>query len=475
MSAVTPDQPAIDAIKARIAAGDLAAARTACEQFLAGTTDAVRQSPVRAWLGVVEQRSGALPAAVAQYELALQADPANARLTVQLGLAHFQLGNGDRAEALYREALRLQPVFPLALYNLGVLLSERRDWDGAKRAFEGALGQQPQFPEALANLGNTLAKLNDLDGAARRYQQSLALNPQLAIAHRGMGLLYMRHQQHAPAIRFLEQAVRADPSMLDAWLDLADCLHNEGDDARALQCVDEVLKRDPANETARFERALYAGEQPETAPPAMLERLYDGMAGHFDEHLTGRLGYRIPTQLLEELSPWLRDFPAQHGYAPDVLDLGCGTGLFGAAVRPHAAKLTGIDLSSGMLDKARARNVYDVLEEGEILAWLEAHPAPCDLITATDVLIYFGRLDALFTQIASHLPAHGLFAFSTESPAGMTEDFRLQSEARYAHSPAYVERAATAAGLAIDRRLDVVVRTERAQPVAGHLYILRRA
>ena len=179
--------------------------------------------------------------------------------------------------------------------------------------------------------------------------------------------------------------------------------------------------------------------------------------------------------MLEELTPWLRDFPAQHGYAPDVLDLGCGTGLFGAAVRPHAAKLTGIDLSSGMLDKARARNVYDVLEEGEILAWLESHPAPCDLITATDVLIYFGRLDALFMQIASHLPAHGLFAFSTESPAGMTEDFRLQSEARYAHSPAYVERTAAAAGLTIDRRLNVVVRTERAQPVHGHLYILRRA
>ena len=74
MAGSPQDQPVIEAIKTRISAGDLAGARAACETFLVSVSDSARQSPVRAWLGMVEQRMGALPAAIEQYELALQAD-----------------------------------------------------------------------------------------------------------------------------------------------------------------------------------------------------------------------------------------------------------------------------------------------------------------------------------------------------------------------------------------------------------------
>ena len=37
-----------------------------------------------------------------------------------------------------------------------------------------------------------------------------------------------------------------------------------------------------------------------------------------------------------------------------VLDAGCGTGLCGPLLRPYAKRLVGVDLSSGMLERARA-------------------------------------------------------------------------------------------------------------------------
>ncbi len=469
------DQPAIDAIKARIAAGDLATARHACEEFLERITDAVRQSPVRAWLGVVEQRSGSLAAAVEQYELALKSDPNNARLTVQLGLTHFQLKNMARAAELYHAAIALEPGFPLAHYNLGLVQFENRDWSGARLSFENALHRQPRFPEALTNLANTLVKLDEPDLALRCYQQAIHLNPRIATAHSGMALIHLRRQQRGPAMRCLEAAVANDPNLLDAWLDLADCHHREGDDAKAIACVSEVLKRDPDNETARFELALYSGGQPESAPAAMVERIFDGMAEIFDEHLIGRLGYRTPELLLAELERWLTAFPLQHGRKPDVLDLGCGTGLFGVVVRPFAARLAGVDLSKGMLEQARVRGIYDLLDDGDIQAWLATHPEPADLIAATDVLVYVGRLEGIFAEVTRHLSPGGLFAFSIESPVDLVEDMKLQAAGRYAHAKAYIDRLAQEHGMPVIQRLDSVIRTEHAKPVHGCLYVLQKS
>ncbi len=41
------------------------------------------------------------------------------------------------------------------------------------------------------------------------------------------------------------------------------------------------------------------------------------------------------------------------------VDLGCGTGLMGLLLRPLVGYLEGVDLSSGMVDKAHGKGCYD--------------------------------------------------------------------------------------------------------------------
>ena len=149
----TADQQVIHAVTAKFQRGDLAGARADCAHFLAVVNDPARQAPLRFWLGAIEQRSGALPAAIEQFELALAVNRRKPPWLVQAGLAHFQSKTLERAEYLYREALRIDPRFSLAHYNLGILLQHKRNWIGARRAFEAAIAHQPQFPEALVNLG----------------------------------------------------------------------------------------------------------------------------------------------------------------------------------------------------------------------------------------------------------------------------------------------------------------------------------
>ena len=57
---------------------------------------------------------------------------------------------------------------------------------------------------------------------------------------------------------------------------------------------------------------------------------------------------------------------------PRCIDLGCGTGLMGPLLRGHVGHLSGVDLSSGMVDKARQRGCYDDLAVGELAGHLQA-------------------------------------------------------------------------------------------------------
>ncbi len=473
------DQEQAGEVAAKFQRGDLAGARADCLRYFAEVTDPVRQAPLRYWLGVIEQRTGSYDAAVAQFELALAGNRRQAPWLFQAGLAHYQLNALDRAEYLYRQALRIDPRYALAHYNLGVVLQHKQDKTGARRAFETALVHQPRFPEALVNLANLLIDSGDIDSAEENYRRALDINPGLANAHYGLGLLHLREQRHAQAARCFESAVDREPTHAEAWLDLAECHQRAGDDARSIACLEQVLAHAPAassaHATAQFKLANRRGDQPAAVPQAMVERLYATMAATFDEHLATRLDYHIPGLLIDELSPWLNGFVSRHAHQPAVLDLGCGTGLFGGQVRAFAGRLVGVDLSAAMLARARAQKLYDELQKNDIEAYFSGTEETFDLITATDVLIYLGRLDELFAQVAAHLTSGGRFAFSIETPSGLEQDFFLLPTGRFAHHTRYVERLAGANALLVMSRIDTTIRTENGVPLAGYLFIFQKS
>ena len=127
--------------------------------------------------------------------------------------------------------------------------------------------------------------------------------------------------------------------------------------------------------------ALTGDSSPTTTPASYVRSLFDSYAGEFDAHLVDTLGYRVPELLLA----------AVLALAPqrklDILDLGCGTGLCGVHFRPHAQRLTGVDLSQPMLAKAAARGIYDSLVSADAAEFLHADNVPFDLVLAADVFV----------------------------------------------------------------------------------------
>ena len=198
-----------------------------------------------------------------------------------------------------------------------------------------------------------------------------------------------------------------------------------------------------------------------------MENLFDDYASSFETHLVNALRYRAP-ELLREAVGRVSGVTEAHW---SVIDLGCGTGLCGPLFRGLAQRLVGVDLSAGMLEKAKERKVYDELETGELTTTLEANPASFDLVIAADVFIYVGDLKRVFNATLSALHPNGLFAFTVGR--GVGPRFTLTTSGRYSHSPEYIESLAHDRGFDIALRELITPRLEQGQPVAGELFVLR--
>ena len=89
--------------------------------------------------------------------------------------------------------------------------------------------------------------------------------------------------------------------------------------------------------------------------PDQIAALYDSWSASYDDEMA-RAGYRHPTVGLALLARH-----AARGTGP-VLDAGCGTGVLGDWLGILGfAPVEGLDLSEGMLAKARARGAYAAL------------------------------------------------------------------------------------------------------------------
>ena len=171
--------------------------------------------------------------------------------------------------------------------------------------------------------------------------------------------------------------------------------------------------RHPRRAGARLVR-LGGGDGLPALSPAYVRALFDGYAPRFERHLVEGLGYVGPELVRAAL-------PQDPGRFAAAFDLGCGTGLMGAAIRDRIDHLTGIDLSPGMLALARAkawqgRPLYDRLAEGDLSAFLAGQAGgSADLCLAADVLIYVADLGPVLAQIGRVQRPGGIAAFTVQS------------------------------------------------------------
>jgi SAM-dependent methyltransferase len=126
---------------------------------------------------------------------------------------------------------------------------------------------------------------------------------------------------------------------------------------------------------------------------------YDGLADWYDEEFQ-------PAPLEGEawgvVSPWIGDGPGA------VLDLGCGTGVYSAALAERGWTVTGVDISEDMLRRARARGVSAVRADATALPFDDASfDTVISIFTHSD----FDDFPAALREVARVLEPDGRFVY----------------------------------------------------------------
>src|SRR5688500_4918458 len=181
-------------------------------------------------------------------------------------------------------------------------------------------------------------------GADRRYRWALE---------------YLKQGDPAAAAEVLAQVVETAPGFATAWFALATIREQLSDRDGAIVAFKAARDADREDyHGARLHLSRLGAAEPTPAMTATyVRRLFDQHAPEFEESLVDRLGYRGPAILLDALAA-VRGQRLRFG---SVLDLGCGTGLAGSAIRPFCDWLVGVDLSPAMIERARAKGIYDQL------------------------------------------------------------------------------------------------------------------
>lgn len=389
------------------------------------------------FLGMLLHQRGQRDEALPLLQRSVQIDPTVAAWHNNLGNALLDAGRGQEAAEAYERSFDLDPDNLDVLNNLGCMLMRLKRFDEAEVSLRTALERDPDHADAHFNMASLLSRVGRLPQAQQHFARSLELKPQDTRTRRLLGIVY------AQAGRLEEAA-----TVFREW-----------------------LAAEPESVQARHHLAAVTGHAvPERAPDDYVVDVFDNFAGSFDERLTA-LEYRAPQLVGEALAAQLGTPPAAP--ALDVLDAGCGTGLCAPHLRPYARRLVGVDLSPGMLEQARRRGGYDLLQAAELTAWLGTQAAAFDVIVSADTLCYFGRLEAVLAAAAGALRTGGVLVFTVEA---RTEgpDHQLEPHGRYSHTQAYVQRCLAAAGLSATQLTSVALRKEAGQQVAGWLVTTRR-
>ena len=262
------------------------------------------------------------------------------------------------------------------------------------------------------------------------------------------------------------QATDLAPGFATAWFTLGEVREQLGDLPGAIIAFGHARDTDAGDRNGAGLRLMRLGATRLTMMPATyVTALFDQYAPKFETALVETLGYRGPAALFQAVLSVCAANERAMRFRRGI-DLGCGTGLAGAAFAACTAEMIGIDLSPRMIERARAGGFYAELEVAEIIDGLQRRAdASADLILAADVLIYLHDLAPVLAEVVRVLAPGGLFAFTAESHGGA--GVTLGAGLRYAYSEDYVRTSLAAAGLTLSLLDPVSARNEGHVPVPG--------
>ena len=154
-----------------------------------------------------------------------------------------------------------------------------------------------------------------------------------------------------------------------------------------------------------------------------LRTLYDDWAGQYDQDLQA-FGYSYPPVIAGLVGRYVRERDAP------ILDAGAGTGIVGEVLAILGyTRLTGIDLSDGMLAVARAKGVYAELKNQILGERLDFPDDAFAAVVSAGVLTSGHAPPSCFDELIRVTRPGGHLIFTLSTPVYEGGGFRTKLEA----------------------------------------------
>jgi predicted TPR repeat methyltransferase len=134
--------------------------------------------------------------------------------------------------------------------------------------------------------------------------------------------------------------------------------------------------------------------QEDPSDPREVAGRYDEWAQSYDDDLTS-WSYQAPSVVAGTVVTRLPE-------AGSALDVGCGTGLVGRALRARgfAGQILGVDLSQASLDIAEQSGGYDSLQQADLQQPLPFEEDSVDAVVCVGVMTYLPDVEVVWREFA---------------------------------------------------------------------------
>lgn len=313
--------------------------------------------------------------------------------------------------------------------------------DQPKAWIAQARERMKDLPKTNSDLGLRFAEEGKWFDAAFRFRVTLMLDANYPRAAYNLGCCYLRLGKPAQAREALLKAQKLTPGNSDVIFMLA--------------AVDP--------------KALAPGQRPTRMPMNLVTGYFNSVANGYD--ISEAQGNYQAGKVVAEFVDGALTNPA-----PNVLDLGCGSGIAARPWRAAAASIHGIDVTPAMLTLAERathadKKLYDTLLLADVSDLANASAAnTIHLALLVNVAQFIGDLVPVLQGISKALAPGGLAVITTEPyPAG--GEFGLNpSTSRFGHAPEYTKKVVSAVGLTLVKEATV----ELYQGVPAQAYLVRK-
>ncbi|MBD3235232.1 MAG: tetratricopeptide repeat protein, partial [Candidatus Eisenbacteria bacterium] len=193
-------------------------------------------------LGMIHGGTGHPQQAVAEFQLALARDSANADAYRELAGAYEAQGRAGEAEATYRRAIELRPNSWAGHNNLGRFYFRQGRYPEAAERFRQLIALTPDNARGYSSLGAVYILMDRWDAAREMLGRSLQIEPTY-VASTNLGTLCFQQARYAEAAEAYEQAV-AFTSQADhrTWGNLGSCYDRLGRPAAAREAFERAVR-----------------------------------------------------------------------------------------------------------------------------------------------------------------------------------------------------------------------------------------